>query len=94
MRELKSKQKARRSQACALIDPSFLLQAKAGPHLISSGNLLHTIWFLGNSWSHPTLLHPQASPEILQVALADLRLRVRKIKLRKDKHYFQSALQD
>nr|XP_020009016.1 iroquois-class homeodomain protein IRX-6 [Castor canadensis] len=33
-------------------------------------------------------------PQDTPVALTDLRLRVRKIKLRKDKHYFQSALRD
>lgn len=46
------------------------------------------VLFLGNSCSHP---QPPQGPS---VALADPRLRVRKIKLRKDKHYFQSALRD
>lgn len=51
------------------------------PSLLSSG-----FW----ATAAPTSDLPEDPP----IALTDPRLRVREIKLRKDKHYFQSALRD
>lgn len=81
-------------QICGLIDPAPVQSPPLVPASSPLGDpppLQRLVFGQQLVPPHPP---PPAPPGTLQVALADLRLRVRKIKLRKDKHYFQSALQD